>query len=90
MHKLHQQIGFDVVLTFNVNYDSPEKAVGRLLDRKNKGFDVKWVELGNEIFWKTQRSNAVIDVEKYIEVSKAHAAALKSVAPELQVSIPVH
>jgi hypothetical protein len=90
LHGLHQQLDFDVLLTFNVNYDSPEKAVRRLADRKAKGFDVQWVELGNEIFWKTQRSNKVVDVEKYIEVSKAHAAALKAAAPDLQLSIPVH
>ncbi len=90
LHKLHQELQFDILLTFNVNYDSPEKAARRLVDRRNKGFGVKWVELGNEIFWKTQRSNAVADVEKYIEVSKAHAAALKKVSPSLQVSIPVH
>ncbi|QDT10921.1 hypothetical protein [Planctomycetes bacterium K23_9] len=89
-HKLHQQLNFDVLLTFNVNYDSPEKAVRRLADRRSKGFDVKWVELGNEPFWKTQRSNAIADVEKYVEVSKAHAAALKAESPELLVSIPVH
>ncbi|MCM2374176.1 hypothetical protein [Aporhodopirellula aestuarii] len=89
-HKLHQQLGFDVVLTFNVNYDSPEKAVRRLEDRRDKGFDVRWVELGNEPFWKTQRSRAIEDVDKYIKVSKAHAAALKAASPNLLVSIPVH
>nr|UZM28269.1 hypothetical protein [uncultured bacterium] len=89
-HRLHQELGFDVLLTFNVNYDSPEKAARRLVDRRGKGFDVNWVELGNEIFWKTQRSNAVIDVEKYIEVSKAHAAALRAVDPSLKISVPAH
>ena len=90
LHKLHQELAFDVLLTFNVNYDSPEKAARRLVDRRGKGFDVKWVELGNEIFWKTQRSEAVVDVEKYIEVSKAHASALKAVAPDVLISIPAH
>nr|UZM28252.1 hypothetical protein [uncultured bacterium] len=89
-HKLHQQLDFDVVFTFNVNYDRPEKAARRLVDRRDKGFDVKWVELGNEPFWKTQRSHAIADVEKYIEVSKAHASALKKESPNVLVSIPVH
>jgi hypothetical protein len=89
-HTLHQELRFDVLLTFNVNYDSPDKAARRLLDRRKRGFDVKWVELGNEIFWKTQRSKAVIDVEKYIEVSKAHATALKAITPDVLVSIPAH
>jgi hypothetical protein len=89
-HKLHQELEFDVLLTFNVNYDRPEKAARRLIDRRDKGFDVKWVELGNEIFWKTQRSDAVVDVERYIDVSKAHATALKAVAPDVLISIPAH
>ncbi len=89
-HRLHQELEFDVLLTFNVNYDSPEKAARRLIDRRDKGFDVKWVELGNEIFWKTQRSKAVIDVEKYIEVSKAHAKALREVDPSIKISVPAH
>lgn len=90
LHKLHQELGFDVLLTWNVNYDSPEKGARRLLDRRSKGFDVKWIELGNEIFWKTQRSEAVSDVDKYVEVAKAHAAALKAIAPDVQVSVPIH
>jgi alpha-L-arabinofuranosidase len=89
-HRLHQELKFDVLLTFNVNYDSPRKAARRLADRRSKGFDTKWIELGNEIFWKTQRSRAVVDIEKYIEVSQAHAAALKAVDPEVLVSIPAH
>ncbi len=90
LHRLHQKLGFDVLHTWNVNYDSPEKGVRRLLDRRSKGFDVKWIELGNEIFWKTQRSEAVSDVDKYVDVSKAHAAALKAVAPDVQISVPIH
>nr|UZM28256.1 hypothetical protein [uncultured bacterium] len=90
LRTLHQEFGFDVLFTWNVNYDSPEKGARQLIDRRNKGFDVKWIELGNEIFWKTQRSEAVSDVDKYITVSKAHAAALKAVAPDVLVSVPVH
>ncbi len=87
---LHRELGFDVLFTWNVNYDSPEKGVRRLIDRRNKGFDVKWIELGNEIFWKTQRSEAVRDVDRYIAVSRAHAAALREVAPRVLLSVPVH
>lgn len=90
LHQLHGELGFDVLFTWNVNYDSPEKGVRRLLDRREKGFQVKRVELGNEIFWKTQRSGAVSDVGKYISVSKAHAAALKAVDPEIEISVPIH
>lgn len=89
-HTLHAELDFDVLFTWNVTYDSPEKGAQRLMDRKEKGFQVKWIELGNEIFWKTQRSDAVSTVEQYIEVSKAHTAALKAVDPGVQVSVPIH
>ncbi|VGO12545.1 hypothetical protein PDESU_01098 [Pontiella desulfatans] len=90
LHQLHQELKFDTVFTYNLNYDSPEKGVRRLRDRKEKGFDVRWVELGNEPFWKTQRSEATKTLEDYMAVSKAHAAALKAVDPKLKVSVPVH
>ncbi len=89
-HKLHDALKFDVLFTWNVNYDSPEKGVRRLQDCRAKGFDVKWVELGNEIFWKTQRSEATGDISKYIQVAKAHTAALKAADPKIKVSVPVH
>lgn len=87
---LHKELAFDVLFTWNVNYDSPEKGARRLVDLRDKGFKPKWIELGNEIFWKTQRSEAVSDLEKYITVSKAHTAALKAVDPTVKVSVPVH
>ncbi len=89
-HSLHAELGFDVIFTWNVNYDSPEKGARRLLDLREKGFRADRIELGNEIFWKTQRSEAVSDESKYIAVSKAHTAALKEIDPAIQVSVPVH
>ncbi len=89
LHALHQELKFDVLFVWNINYDSPEKGVRRLLDHRAKGFNVRWIELGNETFWKNQRSNAVSDVHKYIEVTKAHAAALKAAAPDVKLSVNV-
>lgn len=90
LHQLHRELKFDTVFTYNLNYDSPEKGARRLKDRKAKGFDVRWVELGNEPFWKTQRSETTKTLGDYIAVSKAHAAALKIVDPDVKVSVPVH
>nr|UZM28274.1 hypothetical protein [uncultured bacterium] len=89
-HQLHQELKFDALFTYNLNYDSPEKGVRRLNDRREKGFEVRWIELGNEPFWKTQRSVATKTLEAYIAVSKAHAAALKAVDPAIKISVPVH
>lgn len=87
---LRDEIGFKTIFTWNVNYDSPEKGSRRLLDRRERGFAVKWIELGNETFWKTQRSEQVSDVKKYLAVSQAHTSALKAIDPTLKVSVPIH
>ena len=86
---LHDNLGFDVLFTWNVNYDSPAKGVARLLDHTAKGFDVNRIELGNETFWLNQRSNAVATPGLYVAVAEAHSQALKAVDPSIQISVPV-
>lgn len=89
LHALYDSLGFDVLFTWNVNYDSPEKGVARLQDRLAKGFEIKWIELGNENYWLDQRSEAIDTPEKYVAVAKAHSQALKAVHPTVKLSIPV-
>jgi len=86
---LHDNLGFDVLHTWNVNYDSPAKGVARLQDRRADGFDVTRIELGNETFWANQRSNATATPELYVGVAQAHSAALKAEDPNIQLSVPV-
>ena len=86
---LHGELGFDVLHTWNINYDSPEKGVRRLQDRRSKGFPVERIELGNETFWRNQRSEAVDTPEKYVAVARAHSQALKAEDPSIQLSVPV-
>lgn len=86
---LHDNLGFDVLHTWNVNYDSPGKGVLRLLDRQAKGLAVNRIELGNEIFWVNQRSNATATPELYVAVAASHSSALKTVDPNIQLSVPV-
>lgn len=87
--QLHEDLGFEVLFTWNTNYDSPEKGVARLLDHRAKGFDVDRIELGNETFWRDQRSNATATPELYVGVAQAHSAALKAEDPSIQISVPV-
>lgn len=86
---LHDNLGFDVLHTWNVNYDSPAKGVARLQDRRADGFDVNRIELGNETFWVNQRSEAVATPALYVSVAQAHSAALKAEDPNIQISVPV-
>ena len=88
LHTVHNEFTFDVLFTWNVCYDSPAKGVGRLLDRQSKGFDVKWIELGNENFYMSQRSNAIDTADKYVDVARAHSQALKAEDPTLRISVP--
>ena len=86
---LHSNLNFEVLFTWNICYDSPEKGVRRLRDQDAKGFDTKWIELGNENFWSSQCSLAVDTVDKFLAVTKAHAEALHAAKPGLKLSVPV-
>ncbi|MDF7823457.1 hypothetical protein P4B35_05490 [Pontiellaceae bacterium B12227] len=86
---LHSNLNFDVLFTWNVNYDSPAKGVARLQDRIAKGFDVSYIELGNEHFWLNQCSEAVDTAPEYVAVAQAHSAALKAEDPSIKISVPV-
>lgn len=86
---LHSNLNFDVLFTWNVDYDSPAKGVSRLRDQDAKGFDTQRIELGNENFYKSQCSLAISNVQAYIRIARAHAAALRAAKPGLQISVPV-
>ena len=86
---LHSNLNFDVLFTWNICYDSPAKGVARLRDQDAKGFNTKWIELGNENFWGNQCSLAVNTIEKFVAVAKAHADALHAAKPGLKLSVPV-
>lgn len=81
--------GYDMIWTYNLNYDSPEKSVGRLKDREAHGFDVQHIELANEHFWEGQRSTATSTPEEFLKIAQSVSAALKREKPSVKLSIPV-
>jgi len=81
--------GYDMIWTYNLNYDSPEKSVARLKDRGVHGFDVQDIELANEHFWKGQRSTATSTPEKFLKIAQSVSAALKREKPNVRLSIPL-
>ncbi len=87
--KLHNEMKFDVIWTYNLNDDSPEKSVARLKDSEAKRFDVKYIELGNEQFWNSQRGVQTATPEKYLETARKVSKALKAAKPDAQISIPL-
>ncbi len=87
--RLHNEMKFDVIWTYNLNDDSPQKSVARLKDSEAKGFDVKYIELGNEQFWNSQRGVQTATPEKYLKTAQQVSKALKAVKPDAQISIPL-
>ncbi len=88
-HELHSELKFDVLWVFNMLYDSEASSLERMLDRQAKGFKVDAIEMGNEQFWKSQRSNQVSTPEKYFAFAKSLSATLKKANPTVKVSIPL-
>lgn len=88
MKTLHDELAFNTIFTYNLNYDTPAKSVARLQDRESKGFDVKYIELGNEQFWLDQRSSKTSNPVFYGLGASRVSAALKAVKPGLKTSMP--
>lgn len=87
--ELHNELGFDVMWTWNMNYDSNQKSVERLRDHVARGFKVNDIELGNELFWGTQKSHRVSTPDKFYAVAKSLSDTLKSIDPNIKISIPL-
>ncbi len=81
--------GYSVLFGYNLLYDSNAKSVARLRDSEEKGFNVDEIELGNELFYGQQRSNATNTVQKIAAVSKSLADTLHSVKPGIKLSVPL-
>tara|TARA_R110002049_G_scaffold51189_3_gene144962 strand:- start:68 stop:1570 length:1503 start_codon:yes stop_codon:yes gene_type:complete len=88
LKELHDELGFNMLFTYNVNTDSPAESVARLKDREAKGFDVKYIELGNEQFWEDQRSAKTATPINYLMTASAIAKALKAEKPSVKLSVP--
>ncbi len=76
-------------LVFNVLQDSPEKCAARLKDRKARGLNIKWVELGNENDTPTQRGPQLKTVQDYIRLTKPIVKALKAVDPDIRYAVHI-
>lgn len=81
--------GYDMMWTYSINFDNGASSVARAQNDLSRGLDVKDIELGNEHFWKNQRSNRTKLPEDYLREAKAVSAALKNEFPNIRVSIPL-
>lgn len=87
--------GYDMMWTFNMSADGPDlssdcsESIARYNDIKQKGFEVKAIEMGNECFYPGQRSSYIPNAEDYVARAKKMSAALKAQDPTIKVSIPL-
>lgn len=80
--------GYSVMWTYCPNFDDAASCVARALKDSALGFEVKDIELGNEHFWKNQRSNQTATEALYVARAKSIAEALHNRFPEVRVSVP--
>jgi hypothetical protein len=84
------------ILTFNVLHDTPAKSVARLNDRLSKLNSLKYIEMGNENYFKNQRSGNLtsddqnIAVQQYITHASDHINAMKAVDDSVMYGVNVH
>ena len=87
--------GFDMIWTFNMSADGTDfnngcpETIARYNDLISRGLEVKAVEMGNECFYPGQRSSIIPNAEDYIARAKSMSAALKTIDPNIKVSIPL-
>jgi hypothetical protein len=81
--------GFDMMWIYAVNFDDGPSCVSRAKKDKGLGLEVKYVELGNEHFWETQRANRTATEADYLREASSISSALKAEFPEIKISIPL-
>ena len=74
------------VVVVNLWTGSPEESAAWVRYAKNKGYQIKHWELGNE-YYLPHYLNKYPTVETYITEAKKHAAAMKAINPDIKVSV---
>lgn len=81
--------GFRMMWTYSMNFDNAESCVARAVKDSALGLEIKDIELGNEHFWKSQRSNQTATAADYLKRADSVADALHARFPDVRVSIPL-
>ena len=84
--RLCNTLNITPVVVVNLWTGSPEESAAWVSYAKNKGYQVKHWELGNE-YYLPHYLNKYRTVETYIDEAKKHAAAMKAVNPDIKVSV---
>lgn len=89
LNSLHKSMGFDILWIWNLNYFNEENAVEQLQNYSQRGFKVNDIELGNELFYKTQRASLTSTPSQIKDRAKTFAQALKQEKNDLRFAIPI-
>ncbi|MEE9398492.1 MAG: hypothetical protein V3V31_15955 [Methylococcales bacterium] len=82
--------GARLSLVLNVTTASnTEDLVGFISHVRNLGAEVKYIELGNELYFKEQGGDVVHDAHDYVKIVAPIIARLKKTFPDLPVGIPI-
>lgn len=81
--------GYHMMWTYSMNFDDAESCVARAVKDSSLGLEIKDIELGNEHFWKSQRSNQTKTEADFLKRAKSVSQALHSRFPDVRVSIPL-
>ena len=84
--RLCNTLNITPVVVVNLWTGSPEESAAWVSYAKNKGYQVKHWELGNE-YYLPHYLNKYRTVKTYIAEAKKHATAMKAVNPDIKVSV---
>lgn len=81
--------GYDMMWTYTINFDDGASSVARAKKDLGLGLEVKAIELGNEHFWRGQRSLRTETPEMYLAAATEVSSALKAEFPDIKLSLPL-
>lgn len=81
--------GYDMMWTYSINFDDGASSVARAQKDIGFGLEVKAIELGNEHFWKGQRSLRTETPEMYLAAASEVSSVLKAEFPDIKLSLPL-
>ncbi|MBC3758693.1 carbohydrate-binding protein [Hyunsoonleella sp. SJ7] len=81
--------GYDMMWTYSINFDDGASSVARAQKDIGLGLEVKAIELGNEHFWRGQRSLRTETPEMYLSAASEVSGALKAEFPDIKLSLPL-
>ena len=84
--RLCNTLNITPIVVVNLWTGSPEESAAWVNYAKDKGYEVKHWELGNE-YYLPHYVNKYPTVETYVAEAKKHAAAMKAVNPDIKISV---